>query len=386
MLVSPAMRSFSTTDDSNTKKRREVVYIDKPGNYKGYDFSTFDKGFAIDVDDYNVISELLSTAELRGDEIERYARNLVEIRENDDERRVYRVHLRSLRGSVVDIMSRPVSIGRFKDLTNLTHLNLDTMDSDKRITLLPDSIGKLTNLTILSLFSSAITSLPPSIGRIQNLQNLNLGYTDKLLQLPEEIGDLASLRTLDLSCSGITSLPPSIGRLQNLKDLDLSHIKKLLQLPEEIGGLASLEYLNLGCSGIASLPPSIGRLQTLKDLDLSWTVNLSELPEEIGDLASLRTLDLDSDWREGVRGETKIFFAMACHGARARIIRTKPKLWPLILNNATRAFDKFDVSYPDGHGKIFRVEKNDAIYQFLVDGTDSFVRLICDRNRITKDV
>jgi len=42
--------------------------------------------------------------------------------------------------------------------------------------------------------------------------------------LPEEIGSLGSLVILSLGYSAIRLLPPSTGRLQSLKELDLGYI------------------------------------------------------------------------------------------------------------------------------------------------------------------
>jgi len=105
---------------------------------------------------------------------------------------------------------------------------------------------------------------------------------------------------------------------------------------------------------------------------------LLELWEKIGDLA--RKSNLDSNCREDVRGERKMFFALALHRARSRIIKTiktnVPKLWPLLLTNASRAFDAFN-RYPS---RRYSVSKPDAVYQLLVDGRESFVRILVNRN------
>jgi len=74
----------------------------------------------------------------------------------------------------------------------------------------------------------------------------------------KDIGDLASLIELNLSFSGINHLPPSIERLQNLVDLDLSFTENLIQLPGEIVNLSCLIKLDLRATWIVSIHPSIG--------------------------------------------------------------------------------------------------------------------------------
>jgi len=344
------MNASSTTETDNAKKgtRRKVLVFD-------------DEDFAIDESDYRVISELMLASGILDDEVERQSQQIVGIRENDEERRVYTLSMHP----DMNVLSLPPSIGRLHNLKELC------LHNTNKLLELPEEIGDLTSLITLNLQHSGITSLPPSIGRLQNLEELNLCDTNNLLRLPEEIGDLASLNRLLLRRSGITSLPPSIGRLQNLKDLSVSQTENLLQLPEEIGDLASLITLSISGSGITSLPPSIGRLQNLEDLNLRYTENLLELPEEIGDLASLSSLRLHSRHQE-----KKLFFALACSGARSKIIRTKPKLWPRMLYYATRPFRQF---YRDP-GTDYIVEKPDAIYQLLVDGRESFIGLLFNRS------
>ena len=88
-----------------------------------------------------------------------------------------------------------------------------------------DSIGKLSNLSVLTAFITGL-ALPASIGDLKNLNALYLNSNHTLENLPDEIGNLSSLKVLDISNTSISSLPSSIGRLQNLQELSLSGNKK----------------------------------------------------------------------------------------------------------------------------------------------------------------
>jgi leucine-rich repeat protein SHOC2 len=300
-------------DNTVESQRRKVLVFPGPaGDSPGG--TPVDKDFAIDEDDYLVIREILLGSGIEGDmeeaRIETNVRWMIEIREDDDERRVCELGMPYTFNNFDEpVLSLPSSIGELKYLTtldlrgsliaslppsigllqNLRDLDLSYMED---LFQLPQEIGDLVSLNILDLEESSITSLPPSIGRLRNLQYLNLSETRKLSKLPEELGNLASLNKLNLRGSTIASLPASIGRLQTLDDLILADTKKMSKLPEEIGDLTGLTKLSLKLSSIASLPPSIGQLRNLNDLNLSYTENLLELPEEIGDLASLTKLDL----------------------------------------------------------------------------------------------
>jgi len=419
-------------------------------------FPGVDKDFSIDEDDYLVVRELVSEEGTWDHRLERQqpeacVQRIVDIRENDEERRVFKIEIQMT-------PSLPTSAARLENLThldisytkNLTELpkdigilvgliNLNLSSAD--IKSLPASIGELRNLKDLDLSSSNIKLLPPAIGKLQNLKDLNLSRTRKLSKLPKEIGNLASLNKLDLSYSGIKSLPPSIGRLQNLKHLDLSYTQKLWsKLPEEIGNLALLKMLNLSGAGITALPRFIGRLKKLEHLDLSSCVFWALLPEEIGDLASLVKLDLSwsnigqlppsigrlqklehlnilkshmsqseeyllslvhrvrslesicSD--QGCTYET-ICYALAFNRYRSKTgfgisdkksTPTSSKLWPLMLNNATRAFiPNTNIPFYEPCGwflQSYIIPKPDAIYQFLLDGRESFVGLLVDRQSL----
>ena len=68
---------------------------------------------------------------------------------------------------------------------------------ENNLTILPESIGKLTGLTGLDLSENNLTILPESIGNLTGLTWLGL-RSNNLTVLPERIGDLTGLTGLDL--------------------------------------------------------------------------------------------------------------------------------------------------------------------------------------------
>ena len=272
------------SDSTQKRSRREVLVF--PGK---------DGDFAIDQDDYIIVSSILL-----GRKDRREWQDLVEVEDNH-ERRVCKLLLEDdtiglIPSSIVGKLEKLTDLSlRFQylksfppfigQLRNLEHLELFELFG---CTTCPEEIGNLANLKKLILKQSDISCLPPSIGQLRNLEELDLSYNCKLLSLPEEIGNLSKLYRLTLFCCPIKSLPPSIGGLQNLQELDLSNTD-LLSLPVEIGNLVSLIRLYL--SGTC-LPPSIGQLRNLEELDLSYNRKLLSLPEEIGNLSKLYRLTL----------------------------------------------------------------------------------------------
>jgi Leucine-rich repeat (LRR) protein len=384
------------------------------------------KRFAINPDDYRSLEDLLTKSGMWGDV---QVQEIIDIQKNDQEKRVWKLriieertkhrittaameqmqnfpdlthlqiqqrnkqpllaaigkakNLKHLDTNGSEISSLPSSIG---ELQNLKELRLDyTRD----LSGLPEEIGNLTNLIKLNLNGSSISSIPRSIGKLRNLKELLLDYTDNLSGLPEEIGNLTNLIELNLNGSSISSIPRSIGKLRNLKELLLDYTDNLSGLPEEIGNLTNLIELNLDGSSISSIPRSIGKLRNLKELHLDYTDNLSGLPEEIGDLTSL----VDYQWSDRYGSKkpfsNRILYRLACGRARwrtgfgiAQRVRMPPKLFPLILNSAMRAFrgypsEKYGYQYPD-----FAMDPPDAIHHLLVFGREELVGILYNRQNI----
>ena len=105
--------------------------------------------------------------------------------------------------------------------------------------------------------------------------SLNLEYGEWYV-LPERIGRLTNLKTLRLNNNNLESLPDWIGNLTNLKSLRLGG-NGLKSLPESIGNLTNLEYLDLSNNNLETLPDSIGNLKNLKELDVRYNYFFNDL-------------------------------------------------------------------------------------------------------------
>ena len=139
--------------------------------------------------------------------------------------------------------------------------------SFKQLTNLPESIGNLSNLTVLYLSDNQLANLPESIGNLSNLTVLNL-IENKITKLPESIGNLSNLSRLWLSNNQLTSLPTNITKLTNLNFLRLSS-NRLIDLPKNIGDLSNLKELFLDENQITKLPLSLVNILNLYYLNLS---------------------------------------------------------------------------------------------------------------------
>jgi len=323
------------------------------------------------------------------------------------------------------LLSLPEEIG---SLGSLIELHLE----GSAITLLPPSICQLSKLKHLNLYRMEnLTELPTEIGRLQRLKFLSLSRAKRLKYLPRTIGNLGSLVKLDIQSTAIRYLPPGIGKLSKLIVLGLRRMKKLKELPKGIGNLGNLTELHLSGLAITSLPPSIGKLSQLELLNLSGTKNLTELPTEIGNLESLNQLRIDSSAISSLPDSLKTlqrplnlhlsdcaipelqniitriqFFKefpslisldpiymnlpsvrqnvhpiLALN--RARFLTgfgmAQPRLWPLLLSNASRA-----TSWCRDDCNTYTTAPADAIYYCLIHGIGSFAQILDARNKRTE--
>jgi internalin A len=98
-------------------------------------------------------------------------------------------------------------------------------------------------------------------------------------ELPEKIGELKELRVLTLNSSSIKKLPNSIGDLINLNLLDLSY-NRIEKLPESFSNLTNLQLLYLKNNQISEMPENVIMMTQLVELDLVGNP-IENIPPEI---------------------------------------------------------------------------------------------------------
>ena len=122
---------------------------------------------------------------------------------------------------------------------------------------IPESIGKLTHLTVLSLGETKIRgSIPGSLSKLRNLWFIDL----EALGLKGDLSIFHSLRKLThmhLSSNRITgTIPLDIGEsCPHLKEILLQNNNFIGQLPRSIGMLSQLETMNVAKNKLSGLIP-----------------------------------------------------------------------------------------------------------------------------------
>jgi internalin A len=141
----------------------------------------------------------------------------------------------------------------------------------KGISELPESIGKLVNLTYLDLSVNQLTTIPESTGKLVNLTYLDLSV-NQLTTIPKSIDKLVKLIKLFLNNNLLTTLPESIGKLVNLQYLYLDG-NQLTTLPKSILNVKKSLYITKSAYEINNLSPDT------KFLIFSWLdMELTNLP------------------------------------------------------------------------------------------------------------
>ncbi|CAI9729022.1 malignant fibrous histiocytoma-amplified sequence 1 homolog [Octopus vulgaris] len=178
----------------------------------------------------------------------------------------------------------PISVCNLPEL-----LTLDC--SWHQIDTLPDEIGNLKKLKILSLRGNHLKYISEKIADCTNLQELHLTAAMRFIpKIPVALLNLKSLVKLNISGNYFTTIPPEISGLENLK-VFLMQKNALLQLPEEFFNLQQLEEIELSDNYLETIPGSIRRLHVLRKLSVCNN-RLKSLPNEISSCQSLQSLNL----------------------------------------------------------------------------------------------
>lgn len=155
------------------------------------------------------------------------------------------------------------------------------------------TILKFSNLQILVIDNQQITNLPNTIGKISSLEQLEL-YTESLPVLPD-LSMLQNLVVFKASTGKIIKLHPSFATLKNVKYFSLTGMVNFKVFPSEICGMESLEELEIELRNAATIPDSIEYLTKLKTLYLNDCNKIKALPVTLSKLENLEFICISGD-------------------------------------------------------------------------------------------
>ncbi|TKY68316.1 WRKY transcription factor 19 [Spatholobus suberectus] len=112
-----------------------------------------------------------------------------------------------------------------------------------------ESVGFLDKLEILNFEGcSKLERFPPI--KLTSLESINLSYCSSLVSFPEILGKMENITDISLEYTAISELPYSIRKLVRLRSLELRNCG-MVQLPSSIATLPELEMLSIWqCEGL----------------------------------------------------------------------------------------------------------------------------------------
>ncbi|KAI3470836.1 hypothetical protein Pfo_027499 [Paulownia fortunei] len=196
----------------------------------------------------------------------------------------------------------PASVGNLS--TSLQYLYANSCNLRGRI---PDEIGNLSNLILLTLKGNQLTgSFPESLENLQSLQGLALSGNKISGAIPNTICKFKNLNGLVLSDNQISgAIPDCIGNITTLSTLYLDTNKLNSIIPASLWNLRELLDLNLFSNSlVGSLSPEMANLKVAAQIDLSMNQFSGVIPSKIGDLQTLIFLYLAHNKLQGTIPES----------------------------------------------------------------------------------
>jgi Leucine-rich repeat (LRR) protein len=197
-------------------------------------------------------------------------------------------------------------IGNFpREIFHIPTLTVLDLSSNENLTL-----GTLPNFPLESsleslnlLGTNIFGHIPNSIGKLQNLSYLDLSSSKLSGRIPTTIGKLVNLKGLYLGSNSFSgSIPQSLFALPNLQTLYLreNNFTGQFKLEESSISFAPLTYLDLSNNQLnGSIPREIYKLSNLEFLDISSNQFSGPIPNCIFKLSSLEFLHLESNHFNG---------------------------------------------------------------------------------------
>ena len=191
------------------------------------------------------------------------------------------------------------------DLVHLKSLILSgpPIHSGEIYGVIPDAVGKLTQLLRLQIFNTRITGpIPATIAKLTNLQHFLVSRNKLTGEIPRQLGELKNLYSLNMADNNLFgSIPIELASLTELESLRLSKNDFSGSIPSVLGQMDKLSSIELNGNSLSGeIPRELGESDRIEILDLSNNDLSGTLPPELGNLASsLSYLYLNHNKLEG---------------------------------------------------------------------------------------
>ncbi|CAN6275501.1 unnamed protein product [Urochloa humidicola] len=210
----------------------------------------------------------------------------------------------------------PASIGNLSELSSLGLYSNQLSGS------IPSTLGNIPALCYLSPslnnLEGNLTNFMSSLSNCRKLEVLDIGDNSFTGELPEQMGNMSTkldtflagynmltvmqnLMYLDFSSNDLSGqIPSQIGMLNSLQQLYLQGNRLLGAIPDSIGNLSWLDHLDLSQNQLTSVMPlSLFSLDRLIKLNLSHNFISGALPSDVGGLKQVDTMDFSYNFLLG---------------------------------------------------------------------------------------
>ncbi|CAF3341985.1 unnamed protein product, partial [Rotaria sp. Silwood2] len=176
----------------------------------------------------------------------------------------------------------------------LNQLNFLEISQCPLIESLSEDIGKLINLSTLTLTSNKLNKLPDQIKNLENLRHLDLS-NNQLNKLNKDLFlKLIHLETLNLSNNLLDEIPPfSKENNKKLAIINLSH-NQIETLPDFPQQLENLSQIDLSSNKFKHFPNTLLQLNSLKIIIIDSN-QLTDIPCQLSQLHRLREIRFKSN-------------------------------------------------------------------------------------------
>ena len=153
---------------------------------------------------------------------------------------------------------------------NGTQLDFIDLEFDNLQGTIPDELGLLTALTVLSLCNNGglVGTIPTQLGLLTALKELYLWTNQLTGTVPTQLSKLTALEQMDVDENQLTgTIPVELRQLTALRELWLSNNKLTSTILPQLGQLGALTFLNFQNNELTgTIPPTLTQLTNLEEL------------------------------------------------------------------------------------------------------------------------
>ncbi|CDP21319.1 unnamed protein product, partial [Coffea canephora] len=181
---------------------------------------------------------------------------------------------------------------------NLSSLIVLSLEGNHLSGPVPSTMEYLQNLQVLSLSANQLCgSIPDCICKLKRLYLIYLGQNQFRGSMPSCLNNISSLGAIDFAGNLLnSSIPASLWQLTDLLRFNLSYNSLSGSLPYETGNLKVVTLLDLSGNHLnGNIPSSLGGLQSLATLSLAQNKLQGPIPDSLSLMLSLEFLDLSNN-------------------------------------------------------------------------------------------